>query len=180
MQSSTENFFALESAPAEQVLHILTREVAELVHVVGLLVEELRTLGSQGDSVATTDLNTLIHYIQDELGRVHPYLSVAMVNRAIIDSALIFPDDPQSGILVLRESDSVGTVVGLAVDAGQAVPLIGRHHRQETLVLRARLEVGQSVVLRDLAEGDALVKYGVLLRQAARAYQAGEACSLAP
>lgn len=156
---------ALETCEPNELISALIRESTELVHVVGLLSEEITNLCQEEAPVSKTDLSQLASYIEEELRRVRRVVTAAALNQQIKEA-----DTP--GIFVAEASDHIGILVGGALKAGEQVLTTGRIS-DLPVTLVAAVQVGEKIVIRDLKAGDTIFNYGLPLGTASQPIPAG-------
>jgi altronate dehydratase small subunit len=76
-------------------------------------------------------------------------------------------------VFVVEEEDNVGTSVGEPIEAGETVGTEGRL-TDLTVVARADLPYGHKIALRDIAQGEQVIKYGLSIGSATTDIEAGD------
>ena len=75
-------------------------------------------------------------------------------------------------VVVMTPADDVATALRELVPGERVSYRVGQ--RADTVEVRARIPFGHKVALRDLAEGDAVHKYGAVIGRTTAAVRAGE------
>lgn len=76
-------------------------------------------------------------------------------------------------VFVIDEADNVGTVVVEALNKGDAVGTNGRISDVE-VTANADIAYGHKIALRDIAEGEVVLKYGLSIGNASQDIKAGD------
>ncbi len=76
-------------------------------------------------------------------------------------------------VFVVEQEDSVGTAVGEPIIAGETVGTSGRV-TDLTVVARADIPYGHKIALRDVKQGEQVIKYGLSIGTASQHIAAGD------
>jgi len=165
----------LERYDPPTLLNNIIRDTAELVHIVGLLTEEIGNLIDDPAEIKKEDLRQLTTYIGEELVRVRRVIAAAAVNQALSQSE-------NRHVFVAEKEDNVGTLVGGTTAAGEQVLTTGRII-DIPLTLLTDADSGDKIAILPIAAGTVIYKYGLPLGAAARPLAAGDclrAADIAP